>query len=173
MSNIFLGFIFVENFYLLQDTWLAFKWLVLMCATVYLFTVQIVCQGVVDLESQRYTTPAIHFVNSLMLLLLTLMCQRDRELADLERSKYAAELSHELRTPLNGLVCSAEVLMANEKLSEDDRMDVGTVIGCGQLMASVVDNLLEAEVFQSSKMSYTAAVSSSQFNVVEVSVDFC
>ena len=86
------------------------------------------------------------------------------------RSKFVASVSHELRTPLNGIVCAAELLLEREISNESDVQDVGTIFGCGQLMSSLINNVLDAEMFNSpSKVRYAGFDKAMMFNMEEVS----
>ena len=82
---------------------------------------------------------------------LTYLYERERLLAESNRSKFVASVSHELRTPLNDIVCAAELLLDREEMGEEDLQDVGTIFGCGQLMSSLINNVLDAEMFHTKK----------------------
>tara|TARA_R110002050_G_scaffold231036_1_gene366816 strand:+ start:201 stop:1028 length:828 start_codon:yes stop_codon:yes gene_type:complete len=83
--------------------------------------------------------------------MLTLLYERTRLGAEKARSNLVASVSHELRTPLNGIVCAAELLLERGSLEEEDAQDVGTIFGCGQLMSSLINNVLDAESFNSKR----------------------
>ena len=60
------------------------------------------------------------------------------------REQFICGLSQELRTPLHGVMCAAEVLLARDTLSDSERENVQTIMGCGQLLSSLVNNILDA-----------------------------
>ena len=70
------------------------------------------------------------------------------------REQFMCGLSQELRTPLHGVMCAAEVLLARDTLSDSERENVQTIMGCGQLLSSLVNNILDA-----GEMSSTASTS--------------
>ena len=61
------------------------------------------------------------------------------------RDQFIKSMSQELRTPLFAVVCAAEVLKERSTLSSDDIENVQTIIGCGRLLASLLNQSLDAD----------------------------
>tara|TARA_R110002050_G_scaffold139887_3_gene264457 strand:- start:219 stop:464 length:246 start_codon:yes stop_codon:yes gene_type:complete len=79
-----------------------------------------------------------------------------------------ASVSHELRTPLNGILCASELLLERDTLDEEDLQYIGTIFGCGQLMSSLINNVLDAETFNRTKKSYSGMNANGMFDIGEV-----
>ena len=59
------------------------------------------------------------------------------------REQFLRNLSLELRTPLHAVVCAGELLKERRSLSAVDSEDVDTIIGCGKLLSSLVNQSLD------------------------------
>jgi signal transduction histidine kinase len=65
------------------------------------------------------------------------------ELALKAKTDFLAMTSHEIRTPLNGIMGMTQVLLADQDLDPQTRERVSLVLGAGQTMQSLVDDLLD------------------------------
>ncbi len=87
--------------------------------------------------------------------------RRDRELAQREaienlrqadklKDEFLSTTSHELRTPLNGIIGIAESLIdgVSGELNEDTKTNLLLVVASGRRLASLVDDILDAEKLQ-------------------------
>ena len=161
-----LAFVVFSNFFLLRNGRVALFWLgvIIVVGTVLNFN---------ERERSEYLSQyhicAMDFGFCVATLWVTFLCESDRRKADAARSKFVASVSHELRTPLNGIVCAAELLLERETMGEEDLEDIGIIFGCGQLMSSLINNVLDAEMFHTNK-SYEGIVEDASFDVVEVSI---
>ena len=88
---------------------------------------------------------------SIIFLVITLFYEWARLSEEKKGSHFVASVSHELRTPLNGIVCAAELLLERTDLEWKNMQDLGTIYGCGQLMSSLINNVLDAEMFHTKK----------------------
>ncbi len=146
-------------------------------SSLFFFVVVVFLSGVMNLESLCAERPpyftaamsaAIDVCFALMVLVFACLYEMERNASDAARSKFVASVSHELRTPLNGIICAAELILEKEYLSAEDAQDVGTIFGCGQLMCSLINNILDAEVFHSKK-TYGGVEKGVTFDAEEVS----
>ena len=64
------------------------------------------------------------------------------EAASLAKSRFLANMSHELRTPLNAIIGFSEILQGSE-LTEEQRDHVRTVGASGEMMLTLVTDLLD------------------------------
>ena len=104
---------------------------------------------------------------TLFFFVITLVYEGTRLSEEKKRSHLVASVSHELRTPLNGIVCAAELLLQRKDQEDENMQDLGTIYGCGQLMSSLIDNVLDAEMFHARKR-YSASEKDVVFDVNKV-----
>ena len=162
-----IGVTVVINFYLLRRPWVAIGWLGIVLVTGVVLSLESMCWVRPDYIT-AYHVAGIHVTHAIVTLALTLLCERDRADSDEERSKFVASVSHELRTPLNGILCASELLLERDTLDEEDLQYIGTIFGCGQLMSSLINNVLDAETFNRTKKSYSGMNANGMFDIGEV-----
>lgn len=79
------------------------------------------------------------------------------ELALKAKTDFLAMTSHEIRTPLNGIMGMTQVLLADQGLDSQTRERVNLVLGAGQTMQSLVDDLLDVAKMENGGITVTAA----------------
>ena len=79
------------------------------------------------------------------------------ELALKAKTDFLAMTSHEIRTPLNGIMGMTQVLLADQGLDPQTRERVNLVLGAGQTMQSLVDDLLDVAKMENGGITIAAA----------------
>lgn len=79
------------------------------------------------------------------------------ELALKAKTDFLAMTSHEIRTPLNGIMGMTQVLLADQALDAQTRERVSLVLGAGQTMQSLVDDLLDVAKMENGRITITPA----------------
>jgi signal transduction histidine kinase len=69
------------------------------------------------------------------------------------KTDFLAMTSHEIRTPLNGIMGMTQVILADGRLDQDTRERVNLVLGAGQTMQSLVDDLLDVAKMEGGEIS--------------------
>lgn len=73
------------------------------------------------------------------------------------KTDFLAMTSHEIRTPLNGIIGMTQVLLTDESLDAQTRERVSLVLGAGQTMQSLVDDLLDVAKMENAGISVSTA----------------
>ncbi|NCP14490.1 MAG: hypothetical protein GW858_10045 [Sphingomonadales bacterium] len=73
------------------------------------------------------------------------------------KTDFLAMTSHEIRTPLNGIMGMTQVLLADQGLDSQTRERVNLVLGAGQTMQSLVDDLLDVAKMENGGITISAA----------------
>lgn len=73
------------------------------------------------------------------------------------KTDFLAMTSHEIRTPLNGIMGMTQVLLADQGLDPQTRERVNLVLGAGQTMQSLVDDLLDVAKMENGGITIAAA----------------
>jgi signal transduction histidine kinase/ActR/RegA family two-component response regulator len=81
--------------------------------------------------------------------------ERDALAAAQARYTFLATMSHEIRTPLNGVLGLTDVLLETE-MSDDQRQLAGTVKESGQLLRSLLDDVLDFSKIDSGQLEIEA-----------------
>jgi PAS domain S-box-containing protein len=68
--------------------------------------------------------------------------ERAAQAAAEAKSQFLANMSHEIRTPMNG-VLGVLHLLKGEKLSEDGRRLLEEAVGCGQMLAELLNDVID------------------------------
>ena len=73
------------------------------------------------------------------------------------KTDFLAMTSHEIRTPLNGIMGMTQVLLADQGLDPQTRERVNLVLGAGQTMQSLVDDLLDVAKMENGSITIATA----------------
>ena len=79
------------------------------------------------------------------------------------QTEFLANMSHEIRTPLNGIIGNSELLL-NLKEEEDAKEYIQTIAHSGQLLLSLVNNILDLSKIEADKLE----LSQSEFSMKEL-----
>jgi two-component system, sensor histidine kinase len=82
--------------------------------------------------------------------------RRAAERASDAKSAFLAAMSRELRTPMTAML-GAAALLQRADLSDDDRMNVETVLDAGQVLVAVLNDLLDTARIEAGRVSFTPA----------------
>ena len=77
------------------------------------------------------------------------------EVATQAKRQFLANISHEVRTPLNGILGMAQVL-SHSDLSPSDREAVEVILGSGQLLLAVLNDILDISRLEAGRMELLA-----------------
>ncbi len=72
------------------------------------------------------------------------------------RTDFLATTSHEIRTPLNGIMGMAQVLLADRRVVGDVRERIQLLLGAGQTMKSLVDDILDVAKMEAGDLTVQA-----------------
>ncbi len=79
------------------------------------------------------------------------------ENANLAKSQFLATMSHEIRTPMNGILGMAQLLMMDEVSATDRRNYVRTILGSGQTLMALLNDILDLSKIEAGKMELNLA----------------
>jgi len=68
------------------------------------------------------------------------------------KSEFFATMSHEIRTPLNSIIGYTSLVLARQKLCEDDARDLAVVRDAGRVLLSVVNDILDFSALEAGRM---------------------
>tara|TARA_R110002050_G_scaffold19397_1_gene55758 strand:+ start:2425 stop:3225 length:801 start_codon:yes stop_codon:yes gene_type:complete len=160
------GLMLVWSSLLLKDVQNAVYWFCVVLVMNMVLNLEFLCQDVYQIT--KYHLIAFDLTYAFAHLGFLVIYERSLAASNEARSKFVAGVLHELRTPLNGIVCAAELLLESETLSEEDVQDAGTIFGCGQLMSSLINNVLDSEMMVHMNKRYEGIEDDMIFNVHEV-----
>ncbi len=69
------------------------------------------------------------------------------------KTDFLAMTSHEIRTPLNGIMGMTQIILADERLDTETRERVGLVLGAGQTMQTLVNDLLDTAKMENGEIT--------------------
>ncbi len=72
-----------------------------------------------------------------------LAAKEKAERSDCAKTLFLSNMSHELRTPLNGILGYSQVLVNDQSLSEQYKMKVRSIEGCGRHLLKLINNILD------------------------------
>ena len=78
------------------------------------------------------------------------------ESATASKSSFLASVSHEIRTPMNGIVGVLN-LLDREKLSTEGRDLLGEALACSDMLAQLIDDVLDFSKMEAGKLDVTPA----------------
>lgn len=90
------------------------------------------------------------------------------EAATQAKTSFLATMSHELRTPMNGVLGMAQLLQ-DEPLSDLQRHCVGTIVSSGELLLSLIDDVLDFSKVEADRMQLEALPYSPRASIAAVS----
>jgi len=73
--------------------------------------------------------------------------------ANRAKSEFLANISHEIRTPLHGILGMTQVLARDEALGDDQRSRVGLIRQSGQVLAELLNDLLDLAKIEAGKLT--------------------
>ena len=82
--------------------------------------------------------------------------RRLAESATASKSKFLASVSHEIRTPMNGIVGVLN-LLKREGLSTEGRDLLGEALACSDMLAQLIDDVLDFSKMEAGKLDVTPA----------------
>ncbi|WGM41227.1 ATP-binding protein [Caulobacter sp. NIBR1757] len=92
---------------------------------------------------------------SLRETMVALVTARDQaDTANVAKSQFLANMSHEIRTPLNGVLAMADV-MSRGDLDERQRERLGVIRESGELLLSVLNDVLDLSKIEAGKLELT------------------
>jgi CheY-like chemotaxis protein/nitrogen-specific signal transduction histidine kinase len=68
------------------------------------------------------------------------------------KSEFFATMSHEIRTPLNSIIGYTSLVLARQKLREDDARDLSVVRDAGRALLAVVNDILDFSALEAGRM---------------------
>ena len=74
------------------------------------------------------------------------------DLASQAKDRFLAHMSHEMRTPMNAILGIAEIQLQNESLSEDMTEVFGQISESGDMLLSIVNDILDLSKIESGKL---------------------
>jgi signal transduction histidine kinase/Flp pilus assembly protein TadD len=69
------------------------------------------------------------------------------------KTDFLAMTSHEIRTPLNGIMGMTQVILADARLDKETRERVGLILGAGQTMQTLVNDLLDTAKMENGEIT--------------------
>jgi len=70
------------------------------------------------------------------------------------KSQFLANMSHEIRTPMNG-VLGVLHLLKSEKLSPDGRQLLEEAVGCGQMLAELLNDVIDFSKIEAGRLEFS------------------
>ena len=68
------------------------------------------------------------------------------------KSDFLSTMSHELRTPLNSIIGFSEILIAADNMTEKQKRYAGNIMGGGQQLLALINDILELAKMEAGKM---------------------
>jgi PAS domain S-box-containing protein len=87
---------------------------------------------------------------------LALHGERAAQAAAEAKAQFLANMSHEIRTPMNG-VLGVLHLLKHEQLSEDGRQLLDEALGCGSMLAEILNDIIDFSKIEAGRLELTPA----------------
>ena len=84
--------------------------------------------------------------------------KQDAESASLSKSDFLARMSHEIRTPMNAILGITGMMMENSSLPEDTQEALSKIYTSGDLLLSIINDILDLSKIESGKLELIPAV---------------
>jgi signal transduction histidine kinase/DNA-binding response OmpR family regulator len=81
--------------------------------------------------------------------------QADAEAANAAKSAFLAKVSHEIRTPMNAILGITEILLQDEKLSNDMQEALSRIYNSGYLLLGLINDILDLSKIEAGKLELT------------------
>jgi len=78
------------------------------------------------------------------------------EVASRAKSEFLANMSHELRTPLNGILGYAQLMLEEEDLTEQQRLDLTKIYECGEHLMTLIADILDIAKIEACRLEIDA-----------------
>ena len=82
----------------------------------------------------------------------------DAEAASISKSAFLATMSHEIRTPMNAILGITGMLLENGALPTDIKEGLGNIYNSGDLLLSIINDILDLSKIEAGKLELTPAV---------------
>ena len=72
--------------------------------------------------------------------------------ANQAKSDFLAKMSHEMRTPLNAIIGLSDIILEDETLKDESRLNIGRVSNAGEMLLRTVNDVLDISKIEAGKL---------------------